>query len=209
MSKKTGKEKSWILETRHYKTKALKEDIGVYEPAIVSVHNHVAVLHIGGQGEPVMISGSSIAHTENDVFDIIHRQKVQLVGDSIGYNSKMELVEFAHEGVKASVIERLADLLKISVKEATRFFHFSERSLRSYIKEDKLLDPDSSEKILKIFSLYLYGCEVFGNENNFINWIYKPSFGLRNKIPVDLLYSSDGIDLVHDELARIEHGDLA
>ena len=173
--------------------------------------NLVGVLMLEVKGELVTLSGQTERYRvpKASYFDIYKGETVKLVEPPILYESKMEMVELAQEGVKANTIKRLAELLGISIAEAAEFFHFSERTLRDYVKKDKLLDPDSSEKVLKIFSLYLFGYNVLEGSENFIKWLYQPSFGLRDKIPATLLYSSDGIDLVHDELARIEHGDLS
>lgn len=173
-------------------------------------HN-VVVLHVGSGKEGRVVLGAYTSHRNliKNWYDIYEDKKVKVAGDPLHYHSKMELVEVAQKGVGAKTIDRLAELLKITKKQASEFFHFSERSLNDYIKKDQILDPDSSEKILKMFSLYLLGLEVFRSRDNFINWLSKPSFGLRNKIPKSLLSSSAGIDLIQEELSRIEHGDFA
>lgn len=165
----------------------------------------VAVINIRDQK---VVLGSGVTQS-TEAFDIYSARPVVLSTIPIGYEEKMEMVELAKEGVKAQTIGRLAELLDISQKQAAEFFHFSERTLRDYIKKDQLLDPDSSEKIIKMFSLYLFGSEVLESSENFIEWMFKPSFGLGNRVPASLLYSSDGIDLIYDELSRIEYGDFA
>ena len=204
----------WII-------KASLKDMVQSEPsipqfAIVSEGNKVkhfgsivAVLGVGKAMKHVVLSNSRFVDPTLDVYDIFNEEKVEAPGEPIEYESKMELVEFAKTGVAANTIHRLADILKIPIKDIVEFFNLSGRTLRKYVKENIVLDPDSSEKILKIFSLYLYGCDVLGGSENFVKWIQRPSFGLRNKIPAELLYSSDGIDLVRDELSRIEFGDIA
>lgn len=175
------------------------------------LQNNVVVLEIGHERKRRVILGGVYGpgSTQNTGYDIYKDRNINISAAPLHYHSKLELVELAGEGVEAKTINRLAELLKITKKQASEFFHFSERTLNDYIKKDKILDPDSSEKILKIFSLYLFGCEVFGSRDNFINWLSKPSFGLRNKKPTTLLSSSDGIDLIQEELSRIEYGDFA
>lgn len=175
------------------------------------LQNNVVVLEIGHEKKHRVILGGIYApgYTQNTGYDIYQHKNINISAAPLHYHSKMELVELAREGVKATTINRLAELLKITKKQASEFFHFSERTLNDYIKKDKVLDPDSSEKILKMFSLYLFGCKVFESSDRFINWLSKPSFGLRNKKPTTLLSSSDGIDLIQEELSRIEYGDFA
>lgn len=171
--------------------------------------NKVIILR-GGSGKKITLSGCAPRRAfQKEWHDLYNNIKISASVAPLHYHSKMELVELAQEGISAKSIDRLTELLKITKKQASEFFHFSERSLNDYVKHDKVLDPDSSEKILKIFSLYLFGLEVFGSSDSFINWLSKPSIGLRNKLPTTLLSSSDGIDLVQEELSRIEYGDLA
>ena len=170
------------------------------------------VVIVDVKGGRVALSGRSEEHTPPtslSYYDVRTDSPVQLAEPPVLYHSKMEMVELAQKGVKSNTIKDLIELLDVSITDMAGFFHFSERTLRDYIKQNKVLDPDSSEKVLKILSLYLYGSDVFESSENFIKWLYAPSYGLQNKIPVNLLYSSDGIDLVHDEISRIEHGDLA
>jgi uncharacterized protein (DUF2384 family) len=71
------------------------------------------------------------------------------------------------------------------------------------------LNPRNSELILKLILLYKKGIEIFGNTESFNNWVSKPSFGLGSIVPYSLLNTTTGIDLIFEELVRIEFGDLA
>jgi len=62
---------------------------------------------------------------------------------------------------------------------------------------------------LKLIVLYRKGVEVFSSITNFNKWLHKPSFGLGKKIPYSLMNTTTGIDLIFEELVRIEYGDLA
>jgi putative toxin-antitoxin system antitoxin component (TIGR02293 family) len=57
--------------------------------------------------------------------------------------------------------------------------------------------------------LYEYGIEVFGDRDNFNIWLNSRSIALGGRSPKELLDTKFGIDLVKDELGRIEHGVLA
>jgi putative toxin-antitoxin system antitoxin component (TIGR02293 family) len=92
----------------------------------------------------------------------------------------------------------LADLLHVSLKTFQR-----------YRKDNKRLNPAISEHLLKLLALFQQGNEVFGSIDSFNRWLKKPAFGLGNQIPLELLETSGGIDLVMDQLLRIAYGDLA
>jgi putative toxin-antitoxin system antitoxin component (TIGR02293 family) len=72
-----------------------------------------------------------------------------------------------------------------------------------------MLDAVTSEKLLKLFALYNKGSEVFGSLDAFTDWLSKPAYGIGSQIPQDIIDTMTGIDLIHDELVRIEYGDLA
>jgi uncharacterized protein (DUF2384 family) len=57
--------------------------------------------------------------------------------------------------------------------------------------------------------LFNKGVSVFGNTSNFLAWINSKSIPLGGVKPIDLLDNSFGINMVRDELIKIEHGILA
>jgi putative toxin-antitoxin system antitoxin component (TIGR02293 family) len=59
---------------------------------------------------------------------------------------------------------------------------------------------------LKIARMAVRGIEVFGDKEKLIGWLQRSNVALGRRKPMDLLASGLGIDLVLDELGRIEHG---
>lgn len=58
--------------------------------------------------------------------------------------------------------------------------------------------------------LLKYGIEVFNNEiDKFSSWLLKPNRALGDKIPNDLLQTSEGRVEVKNILDRIEYGNFA
>lgn len=76
-------------------------------------------------------------------------------------------------------------------------------------KENKSFDLPQSEKILEIALLFNRGVEVFGNLDRFIEWLGLENIVLRIIKPKSLLDSTFGINLLKEELTRIEHGILS
>lgn len=83
------------------------------------------------------------------------------------------------------------------------------KTIQEYEEGEKKLNPRDSEIVLKMLALYKKGIEVFGEIGSFNRWLLKPAFGLGNQIPYSLLNTATGIDLIFEELTRIEYGDLA
>jgi putative toxin-antitoxin system antitoxin component (TIGR02293 family) len=141
-----------------------------------------------------------------DKSNVIMEPLLATYGQSI--DNPMATVMMANKGIPSSTFndvsllfgrkERLAELLNVSVK-----------TMQRYQKENKRLNPLNSEMVLKFIALFKQGLTVFGLKKAFLNWLNKPAVGLGNIRPFDLLKTSNGIDLVKDELVRIEYGDLA
>ena len=81
--------------------------------------------------------------------------------------------------------------------------------MQRYKKEEATFDVIHSERIIHLTLLFKYGIEVFGTKEKFKSWLETDILALGNIKPNQLLDNSFGIDLVKDELGRIEHGILA
>ncbi|MBC6989991.1 type II RES/Xre toxin-antitoxin system antitoxin [Hymenobacter jejuensis] len=119
------------------------------------------------------------------------------------------LVMAARKGIPAATAFEVAEAFQLQASELEAIYELSTKTLRTYSQEKKNLNASSSEKTLKIISLYTLGTEVFGDAAAFLRWLGKPAYGLDNEVPLRLLETSGGIDLVEEELTRIAYGDLA
>ena len=81
--------------------------------------------------------------------------------------------------------------------------------MQRYRKENKSFDLPQSEEILEIAMLFNRGVEVFGNLSRFNEWLGLENIVLGNIKPKSLLDSTFGINLLKEELIRIEHGILS
>lgn len=124
-------------------------------------------------------------------------------------SDKTNLVFLALKGVPATQFFAVADLTGYKREQLANIFDTSLKTFQRYEREQKKLNPQDSEKVLKIMALFQAGESVFGTADSFRRWMDKPAYGLGNQIPFDLLHTSGGIDLVLDEVIRIEYGDLA
>jgi putative toxin-antitoxin system antitoxin component (TIGR02293 family) len=119
------------------------------------------------------------------------------------------IIETVRNGIAFDFFTHLSKLIPFSQEEWSRILHLTERSLQRYKKENKTFDPLQSEKIIQIMLLYKKGISVFGTKSLFDQWLDSISPALGHVTPKHLLDSSFGIELVQDELIRIEHGVLA
>ena len=129
--------------------------------------------------------------------------------DRIGDKQILDIVEAARKGIEYAAFEKIADQLIFSFQEWSYFLNISFRTLQRYKAENKAFIQPQSERILQIALLNKRGAEVFGDDKKFHTWLATENLALGNIEPKTLLDSAFGIDLLMDELIRIEHGVLA
>lgn len=128
---------------------------------------------------------------------------------SLDDKSVYSLINAIKEGIQFSFFEKLAKKIPFTLREWSSYLHLSERSLQRYKKDKGTFNPVTSEKIIEIAMLNKYGMKVFGDQQKFNTWLSSKNLALGGVSPKDLLDSSFGIQLLKDELTRIEHGILA
>ena len=82
-------------------------------------------------------------------------------------------------------------------------------SVRTYQRQKRTanITNAASENVLKLAELFEIGLTTFDNdEESFLTWLNASIPALNNEKPINLLSSNLGIELVKDELLRIEHG---
>lgn len=129
--------------------------------------------------------------------------------DSVDDRDIMFLIDTVRQGIKYSYFVNIADNSPFSMNEWSNFLHLSERTLQRYKRERRTFDTLQSEKILQIALLYRLGIDVFGSKKKFDAWLETENFALGKIRPKELLDNTFGINLLTDELIRIEHGVLA
>lgn len=119
-----------------------------------------------------------------------------------------DFISVIRKGMSKKALDRLMEVTGITSKEMAFIIRLSDRTLRRY-KSQTLLNPEQSEKIVELARLYSRGEQVFGNIESFKEWMNSTVMALGNKKPKELLDTSLGIDILMDELGKIEHGIFA
>lgn len=121
----------------------------------------------------------------------------------------LALIDMVNRGIDFSAFESIVKKYSFTLQNWAEFLHISSKTLSRYQKESKTFDPLQSERIMQIEILYSKGTEVFGSAEAFTAWLETFNLALGNRRPKDLLKNAFGIQLLMDELTRIEHGVLA
>ncbi len=120
-----------------------------------------------------------------------------------------EISRTARHGISGEVIQYMVDKKLATIKHVAHVLGVNERTVRTYQREASNLSPQQSEQLLKYNRLLRRGKEVFGSDEAFNRWLRKPAYGLDNDVPLECLVTSEGINLVSDEVERIANGEFA
>ena len=102
-------------------------------------------------------------------------------------------------------LESVAKKFKFSNKQAAAIGGFALRTYQRR-KPSTALSVQASESLLKLAEVYDTGMKAFNNdEQAFMEWLKTPIPALKNKVPVEMLTSAMGSELVNQELLRIEY----
>lgn len=128
---------------------------------------------------------------------------------SVDDKDVFSIMKAIKKGIHYKEFFSIAQKSPFTITEWSAFLNISERTIQRYKKEGKSFDTDSSGKIIEITLLYNYGIDVFGSKEKFNNWLETKSLALGGIKPKELLDNTFGINLLKDELTRIEYGVLA
>ena len=124
-------------------------------------------------------------------------------------HNRLSLIKRAKKGVDAGNISLLYQYYNFKKNFIADMLDLSTKTLDRYTSENRKLNPNDSELIIKLILLYKKGIEVFSDQPSFLQWLNSPAYGLGKITPVDIITTSDGIDLIIEELNRIEFGDIS
>lgn len=124
--------------------------------------------------------------------------------------SPLDLIDTIRQGLPKQALEQLAKTLRVKVLDLEHILPVSRRTLQRYEQQDvKCLPKDLSDHMLQVAKSYTRAVEVFQDEERALEWLQAPIVALGGRIPMSLLDTSAGVDLVLTELGRIEYGVFA
>jgi putative toxin-antitoxin system antitoxin component (TIGR02293 family) len=124
-------------------------------------------------------------------------------------NTILYVIREVRKGIGYNSFTNAVKNVPLTLKEWSGILDLSERTLQRYKKDKRAFDTLQSEKIVQVTLLIRFGRDVFGDEKKFNLWLNTENLSIGNIKPKEMLDSSFGIDLLKDELTRIENGILA
>lgn len=119
--------------------------------------------------------------------------------------SDFDLLALARTGISKRSVLALARKISLTIEEIATVLHISERTLQRYTPTT-LVKTEHADRAIELARLYERGAAVLGNESEFNTWMRTPNHALNNEIPLHLLDTSIGFDLILQTLGRMEYG---
>lgn len=141
-------------------------------------------------------------NTTNTKTDLFHEFANEL-------SNPIAMVLKAGEGLAISVFDKLMKMAALTKTQLAAFIDTTPKTIDNYRMRQHKLSRIESEQLLQLIALYEKGQEIFGSSEAFNQWLKQPASGLGGLISFDLLYTAGGINLVMEELLRIEYGAIA
>ena len=116
-----------------------------------------------------------------------------------------DLMKLGSRGVSKRALTNLANYLGLSTGQMAHLLPVSERTIQRH-NASAPFSRAVSEHLLHIAEVAAKGSEVFEDRDHLLSWLNQPSIALANEIPLHLLKSRFGADMVLEELGRMEHG---
>jgi len=115
------------------------------------------------------------------------------------------LIKKARKGITTDVFYLLAEAIRMPEKTLASIINLSPRTISNYREQEKHLDANYSEHLLKLINLYQFGREIFGSIEEFDLWLHRPFWNSEDK-PIDFITTPGGVDLVYAEIEKLALG---
>jgi uncharacterized protein (DUF2384 family) len=103
----------------------------------------------------------------------------------------------------------LKNFTRADDKEISHWLGIGEKTYRSYKTVNKPFKPSLFEHSIMLISLFKHGSEIFGNSEQFKQWLKKENFYFDGKTPDSFMNTISGIKFIDDRLTGMEYGDNA
>lgn len=141
------------------------------------------------------------------------KEKVYKIHSGYGYyiesiqkaKNLVKVTELVENGISLKEIENIVQYLDLKVPEIAKAAAVSPSTVSRWEPETSIGVPGSSQ-FFKIDELIKKGVDLFGGTEEFKGWLNTENIALGNQIPLKLITSHIGIDLVDEALDALHYG---
>jgi len=166
--------------------------------------------YLESKDDSILIASDSMAYYQSYSFNpvVLTFSKEKSNSGQLVPKGSSSLISLIKKGITRKSLDDLILATGLSLSEMANYMHVSERTLRNYASTVHLA-PDPSERAIEIALLYEKGKETFGTLESFKKYMSSEVLGLGSKKPKEFLDTSVGINLLMEELGKIQYGIFA
>lgn len=124
---------------------------------------------------------------------------------NIKVENTFDYIELSRKGLSVKQLHDILKFTNISTHTLLEITSFSSQQINKQ-NENEILPTELSVQLIQIVELYTKGYELFEDKQKFRQWMDTNIPGLGNSQPKSLLDTTFGIQLIINELGRLEHG---
>ena len=216
LSEETGRTKQEIRDTLKAYFKALKSYLNSGSPVTIEGFGKISYPKMGSnRAAGKLISKTSSRSNPKAILDpdtsvAYAKGKAKNSQDAV-HDYQIDMLDNIYLLDTKKILSELIVSMGIEQKFlAEKVFDITPNTLRAYRQEkSKELSPRLKEIALSIQALYEKGKEIFLTNDSFNQWLAQSQIGLEGRKPVEMVNTIAGINMVIEELLRIEHGATA
>jgi putative toxin-antitoxin system antitoxin component (TIGR02293 family) len=118
----------------------------------------------------------------------------------------LELIAIMRKGSPARTLPKIAAKVGVSQDKLLDFLRLPKSTLKGRISADRKLSPAEQDRVYRVERVLARSLEVLENEGAAKTWLNQNNRSLGGEIPLALLDTEVGYELVLDTLGRIQYG---
>ena len=152
---------------------------------------------------------ATISHMADSSRHDVLRDTAALLGIRTPVNHVLDLLPAVRRGLPFSAMGAVAKRMDLNVIAAFEPLGLARRTIARRSKTRQRLTAGESELVLRLARGIVEATAVLGTPEKAQRWLQTPSRALGGEIPLRLLDTDIGAEIVREELGRIDHGVFA
>jgi putative toxin-antitoxin system antitoxin component (TIGR02293 family) len=124
----------------------------------------------------------------------------------VGKGRGSDLVEITRQGIASTTAKQVLSDFGLNPEQTTVILGTSPRTLARRVQKNQSLDPVESDRLVRFLRVAAHAEEVLEDRDRALLWLKASNRALGGAVPLDLLDTDAGTELVDEVLHRIDYG---